>query len=106
MSKYYIESGEVKVIVAAVDAEGAALFVLNQTINKLLPVETIDERHVDADAMSYVIKCLELLGNEFHISEIGFGRHEVAILDTELLLKRWCELLCAMNNLMDRLDQI
>ena len=104
MAKYYIQSGAVKVVVAAVDAEGAALFVLNQTINKLLPVETIEERHVDADAMSYVIECLELLGDEFHVSEIGFGHQEVAILDTELLFKRWCELLCAMNNLMDRLD--
>ena len=105
MAKYYIQSGEVKTVVTAVDAEGAALFVLNQTINKLLPIEPVDQRHVDDGTMRYVVQCLELLGNEFHVSEIGFGQCEVAIFDTELLFKRWCELLTAMNNLIDRLDR-
>ena len=48
MAKYYIQSGEIKVVVSAVDAEAAALFVVNQSINKLLPVETID-LHVPYD---------------------------------------------------------
>ena len=104
MAKYYIQSGEVQVVVSAVDAEGAALFVLNQTINKLLPVNAQDTRDIDDNTMRFAIQCLEVLGDEFKISEIGFGHGEVAIFDTELLFKRWCELVCAMNQLMDRLD--
>ena len=102
MAKYYIESGEVKIVVAADDAEAAALFVLNQTINNLLPVE---KRLINNSSMQFVIQCLELLGNEFHVSEIGFGRNEVATFDTELMFKRWCELMTAMNELMDRIDE-
>ena len=104
MAKYYIESGKVRVTVSARDAQAAALFVLNQTINQLLPVETIDDRLVDDSSMKMVIQCLELLGEEFHVSEIGFGRNEVATFDSELLFKRWCELLSAMNHLMDQID--
>ena len=105
MAKFYIQSGTVKVVVSAVDAEGAALFVLNQTINQLMPSGNLEELHADESSMMVIVQCLEILGNEFLVSEIGFGHSEVAIFDTEILFKRWCELLSAMNHLMDRLDE-
>lgn len=105
MAKYYIQSGEINVVVSAGDAEAAALFVLNQTINSLLEIENVDERLIDNSNMEFVIQCLELLDNEFLVSEIGFGRNEVATFDTELMFKRWCELMTAMNELMDRIDE-
>lgn len=104
MAKYYLQSGEIRVVVSAADAEAATLFVLNQTINKLLPSDALAERRMDDNSMKYAVLCLEVLGNEFHVSEIGFGHSEVAIFDTELIFKRWCELLTAMNHLLDRLD--
>lgn len=105
MAKYYIQSGDVQFVVNAADAEGGALWVLNQTINRLLPSETIEDLNVNQRTMRKVVQCLEVLGNEFHVSEIGFGRSDIAILDTEILFKRWYELICAMNHLLDQLDQ-
>ena len=105
MAKYYIESGDVRVVVSAVDAEAASLFVLNQTVNRVLPTGTTDPIRLDDIAMKYATQCLEVLGNEFHVSELGFGHSEVAIFDSELIFKRWCELTTAINHLMDRLEE-
>lgn len=104
MAKYYIQSGEIKLVVTAADAEGAAMWVLNRTINQIIPVDTIEDRHLDAGTIECVIQGLDYLDPEIHVSEIGFGRNEVAIFDTEILFKQWCQLLYAMNSLFDQLD--
>ena len=105
MAKYYIQSGEVEFVVNAADPEGAALWVMNQTINQMLPVEMLEDRLIDQGTMRFAAQCLEVLGNEFYLSEIGFGRSDIAVFDTEILFKRWCELLTAMNHLLDQIDE-
>ena len=38
------------------------------------------------------------------VSEIGFGRDEAGVMDTEMLFMHWFQLSNALNNLLDRLD--
>jgi len=103
MAKYYVQSGEVRFVVTAADADGAALWVVNKTIDGVLPPSLDEPRVVDDDFMRVAITGLDRLDPEMVVSEIGFGRDEVAIFDTELLFKQWCQLLNAMSHLFDQM---
>jgi hypothetical protein len=85
MPKYYVQSGNVSFVVTAADAEGAALWVLNRLIDARTPGVPLG------------------LGQVFNISEIGFGRDEVAIFETHGLFYKWRTLQRAIQHLFDQL---
>jgi len=103
MAKYYIQSGEIKFVVTAADADGAALWVVNKTIDDVLPTALDQQTLTDDDFICVATEGLDRLEPEMHVSEIGFGRHEVAVFDTELLFKHWYQLRNAMNYLFDQM---
>ncbi len=105
MAKYYLQSGQIRFVVNAADAEGAALWVLNTTINNSLPDGDVEDQRLDAGAVEYLVQGTDCLDTHIHVSEIGFGRSEVAVFDTELLFKNWFQLLNAMNHLLDQLEE-
>ena len=105
MPKFYIQSGQIRFVVNAADAEGAALWVLNTTINNSLPDGAIENDPLDSGTVEYLIQGTDCLDPQIHVSEIGFGRCEVAVFETELLFKQWFQLLNAMNHLLDQLEE-
>lgn len=103
MAKFYIQSGDVRFTVSAQDAEGAALWVVNVIIGKYVPTDLPCEQLLDRQHIGLLLQAMDLFDPEIRISEIGFGRDEVAVLDTELMFKNWFELANAMNHLFDQL---
>lgn len=110
MAKFYLQSGEINFVVQAADADAAAIWLLNKTIEKYTASASYqDTLAADMDlAENEMMICtavfaLDQLDNEIKVSQIGFGRCEAALLDTELIFKHWVELLDAMSNLFDQL---
>jgi len=110
MAKFYLQSGQINFVVQAADAEAAALWMLNQTIQKF----SDDPHHGETLAADFkltenenvickAVFALDQLDNEIMVSQIGFGRSESALFDTELIFKQWAELLDAMSKLFDQL---
>ncbi len=103
MSKYYVQSGNVSFVVSAADAEGAALWVLNRTIDAWIPIDDIRQRPISDQMVATFIFGFSNLGHVFNISEIGFDRDEVAKFETDELFYKWRSLLRAMQHLFGQL---
>lgn len=121
MAKYYIQSGNVSFVVSAQDAEGAALWAMHQTIEKMVTVfedecEGIrisneqfgDEGTEAADATDCIyepmLEGLAQFAETISCSEIGFGRDEVAALETDEVFLHWRQLMQAADYLFDKLN--
>ena len=103
MAKFYVQSANTKFVVTAADAEGAALWVINQIVERTFP-NTVDPEHrINGENFLYVVSTMDQFDAEVLVSEIGFGRCEVAILDTELLFKQWYQLVNAVSHLFDQM---
>ncbi len=121
MAKYYIQSGTVSFVIGAHDVEGAALWAMHRTIEKMVvafedecegvrisnqefgddesdvhdPIEDIYEPMLDGLArFDETIKC----------SQIGFGREDAGTLETEEVFRHWRQLMQAADYLFDRLN--
>ena len=103
MAKYYVQSGNVSCVVTAADAEGAALWVLNRTIDAWIPIDDIRQRLISDQTLATFIFGFSNLGQVFNISEIGIGRDEVAKFETDELFDTWRSLQRAMQHLFDQL---
>lgn len=103
MSKFYIQSRDVSFVVSAVDAEGAALWLLNRVIEQHLPIEQIEQRQICNEMALALLDELAGFGEEIHVSEIGFGHEEVAVFDTLNLIEVWGSLIRAIDNLLEQL---
>ncbi len=105
MAKFYIQSGEIRFVVNAADAEGAAMWALNQSIERCLPVEMKGCRKLESNVIEWLIQGADLLDAEIAVSEIGLGRDDAGVFDTEILFYQWYQLMCAMDHLLDRLGE-
>ena len=104
MSKFYLTSGNIEFVVTAVDSEGAALWMINQVIDQTFPPEQFDENDQPDELIDYT-EALDVFDDQIMVSEIGFGRDEAGILDSEWLFMKWFQLSSALNNLLDQLEQ-
>lgn len=103
MAKFYLTSGEVEFVVTAVDAEGAALWVINQFIGEAVSLE--DETETSDYALIDYMESLDQFGEQIMVSQIGFGREEVGLLETEWMFMHWFQLSSALDQLLDQTDQ-
>ena len=110
MAKFYLQSGQINFVVQAADAEAAALWMLNQIINKHADGPSREgtlaedfQLNMNELMMCKAVFALDQLDNEIMVSQIGFGRNEAGLFDTELIFKQWAELLDAMSKLFDQL---
>ncbi len=101
MAKYYIQSGEVSYIVAAQDIEGAAMWVMHQTIEKMVDsYDLIEEDSIFEPTMAG----LAMFDATINCSEIGLGRDEAGSLDTDKIFRTWQQLMAAADRLFDQLN--
>ena len=104
MAKYYLTSGNIELVVSAMDAEGAALWMINQIVDQVVsPTEEFNASDSASELIDYV-EALDVFDDQILVSEIGFGRDEAGVLETEGLFMHWFQLSSALNNLLDRLD--
>ena len=105
MAKYYIQSGEVEVIVTAADAEGAALWLINRTIRNQSDLQEFDfgEPLLDDEEFLSAVFAMDVLDSEILASEIGFGKSEAGVFQTDRLFSQWFGLVEAVNHLISQL---
>lgn len=104
MPKYYIQSGDVSMVVTAHDPEAAALWAIHQ--HSQLPEQFASgEVDLDPDAADWqnlLPECAALpeFGPAIRISERGFGRAESGRLATDDAMRKYGQLLVAIERLL------
>ena len=121
MAKYYIQSGNVSFVVGAHDVEGAALWAMHRTIEKMVESyedecegirisqqEFGDDESEDFDSIDEfyepMLDGLAQFDETIKCSQIGFGRDDAAELETEQIFLHWRQLMSAADHLFDRLQ--
>ncbi len=106
MAKYYLQSGDVQSIVNAADAEGAALWLLNQVVRRTDPLADPYEAADASDAsLAMAVIAVDSMGSEICVSEIGYGRDEAGRFHTELILYQWHSLVAAVQSLLEQISE-
>lgn len=101
MAKFYIQSRNVSFVVSAHDAEGAALWAMHQIIES-----KVDESNIECEASIYLpmLDGLAEFDETILCSEIGLGRDEAGVLDTDTIFRHWRQLMKAADSLFDQLN--
>lgn len=99
MAKYYVQSGNVRTIIAADDAEKAALWVVHKAMQQVVPVYEDNELTPEQKSDVVVVQGVMVLGNSVKISEVGFDRSDASDLDTFELVMHWHQLMVALAKL-------
>jgi hypothetical protein len=99
MAKYYVQSGNIKTVIAAEDAERAALWAVHCAMRQVVPVYEDEELTADEKGEAAAVQGIRVLGNTTRISEIGFDRHDCIELDTFELVVHWHQLMIALAKL-------
>jgi hypothetical protein len=98
MPKFYVQSGNLEIVLQAHDPRCAAIWAVHRTLSQSLPFlceEPID--YVAADASSR-------LGEVIRVNERGFDRPDAAIFDSLEIITEWNHLLVALDKLQDAVD--
>jgi hypothetical protein len=95
MAKFYVESGNVRLVVHADDAQKAAIWAVHRTMQQVLPPmeEGLMTQEVD------VLEPPRVLGDNIFVSERGFGRRDAQTLETFEVVRRWNQLMAALAEL-------
>ena len=102
MAKFYVECDQFRYVVSAADGEGAALWFVEKVMSESFGVKSVNGIH--PDFLSGVLSLIaDEMGDEILISEVGFGRSEVAIADAKVLLNHWLQLANSMFHLINQL---
>ena len=127
MAKYYIQSGKVSFVVAASDVEGAALWAMHQTIEKMVAAYESEYEDLHLSKQAFGFEADELIESEpmidpadnflesmlnglaqfderIYCSQIGFGRDDQGVLETDEVFRHWRQLMQAADYLFDRLN--
>ena len=103
MAKYYIESGDVRMVVQAEDARMAALWTMHSAMEKSISLDefelSLDQREDlgDFDSVAQFAKTMR-------VSEIGFGRDEAGVFDSLEMMIEWNQLAVALQRLERIID--
>ena len=76
MNKFYVQSGSHTWIVQSEDAEGAALWLVDQSIGPFESGVDFQPVTLNSHILFHILDGLAQLDSEINVSQIGFGRHE------------------------------
>lgn len=94
MAKFYVESGNVQMVVTATSSRGAALWAVHRAMSHVLPFLG-DEREISAKEECQRFK----LAPEIRVNQRGFGRPAGRCYETLDLVREWQQLLVALSRL-------
>ena len=104
MPKYYVKSGEVSVVVSAIDAEGAALGAIHRNADLPEVVEADfcdDDSCEDTDWQDMLPEwAREELADTIEVSERGMGRSDAGRFATDDAMTKYGQLLVAVERLL------
>ena len=104
MAKFYVQSGTVRTVISADDAEKAALWVVHKSLQQVVPVYDDIELSPSEKSDVALVQGMMVLGNSIAINEIGFDRDDSTHLDTFELLVQWHQLMVALSRLEEMMD--
>jgi hypothetical protein len=99
MAKYYVQSGTVRAIIDSEDVERAALWVMHQAMDAVLPLDDDLAESMDGETRNGP----HALADVIRVSEIGFDREDAAIVETLEAFQHWFQLYQAVTILAKRL---
>ncbi len=104
MAKFYVQSGTVRTVISADDAEKAALWLVHKSLQQVVPVYDDIELSPSEKSDVALVQGMMVLGNSIAINEIGFDRDDSIHLDTFELLVQWHQLMVALSRLEEMMD--
>ena len=90
MPKFYVQSGNVSLVIAANHAEQAALWALNHTVNNYFPVDDVECRLLNEVSFRYLLRGLSQLDEIVSVSQRGWGKADAGSFETHHLFETWC----------------
>lgn len=93
MAKFYVQSGNVELILQAHDSRCAAIWAVHRTLGSTLPF-------LCEEAIAYrELGDLTRLDDMIHVSEQGFDHSDSECFDTLEVIEEWNKLLVALDRL-------
>lgn len=99
MSKYYTTCGNLEFLTSADDPRSAALWSVHQFMASQIELDSIDWDDPETIDRQDVMDAMTALSDTIFISEIGFGRADVAIFDAADVLTEWNQLVVAISRI-------
>jgi hypothetical protein len=94
MAKFYVESGNLQMVVTATSSRGAALWAVHRAMSHVLPFVG-DEREISA-----IQECQRFkLAAKIRVNQRGFERPEGRCYETLDIVREWQQLLVALSRL-------
>ena len=103
MAKYYVESGEIRLIVQAEDPRMAALWTMHSAMEQTVSLEALDlsnDQLEDFKKMDSVAQ----FSRQISVSEIGLGRAEAGQFEALEIMIEWNQLAVALARLERLID--
>src|SRR5688500_10485066 len=96
MAKFYVQSGNLELVLQAHDSRCAAIWAVHKTLGQSLPF-------LCEDAGDYTeLADLTRLGDCVTVSERGFDRSDAHVFETLDIVTEWNQLLVALDRLQSR----
>ncbi|MFI4875010.1 MAG: hypothetical protein ACIALR_06725 [Blastopirellula sp. JB062] len=94
MSKYYVESGSVRLVIQAADARRAALWSVHRVMEQVLPLVEEVPDEADQEPVGGMV-----LGDAINLNEQGFGRVADTQYDTLEVVAEWSQLMVTLDKI-------
>jgi hypothetical protein len=103
MAKYYVESGELQLVIHANSSRGAALWAVHRSLAQVFPFVG-DEPAADGDPPPTALARPTRLAENVTVHQQGFGRSDGRRFDTLALVSQWTQLMTALDRVQDALE--
>lgn len=99
MAKFYVQSGTLKLVVHAAEADRAALWAVHKVLSQVLPVFDDPELSPQEKQVVVAFHGAQVLDEQVRLSEQGFDRDDAEIFDTAQLITEWAQLVLALSRI-------
>jgi len=99
MAKFYAQSGTLKMVVHAREADRAALWVVHRALAQVLPIFDDDELSAQEKQAVAMFRGTLVLNDEIRLSEEGFDRNDAIVFRTADLVREWGQLVIALQKI-------
>lgn len=103
MAKYYVESGEVRLVVQAEDPRMAALWTMHTAMEQSLTLDAVDFSDDQLEDLQNIDGVAQF-SRHILVSEIGLGRSEAGRFDALEIMIEWNQLAVALARLERLID--
>jgi hypothetical protein len=93
MAKFYVQSGNLQMVLTARDSRCAAIWAAHQTLSSTLPF--LCEEAEDYRSLAELTR----LGDTIAVSQRGFDRQDARVFDTLDIVHEWNQLLVSLDRL-------